>query len=183
MTVAAGAMSEATVTLTGPAPSGGTEIRISSSDGVATAPAAVTVPAGSSSTTFAVKTKLVGADTIATISAALGSAVREVPLRVMTPVAGPPTLQSLEVDRSVFKGGESAAGTVRLSGAAPLAGMVIQLRSSNPAATVPASVTVPNGALSATFTVTTRAVSLETQLEITAFFSDQTRTVPLRLTP
>jgi trimeric autotransporter adhesin len=181
--VPAGATSEATVTLTGRAPAGGTAVRISSSDGVATAPATVTVAEGAISTTFTVKTKLVGADTVATISAAAGGAMVEAVLRVMTPVAGPPTLQSLDIDRAALKGGETTMGTVRLTGAAPIGGTVIQVRSSNPAAVVPATVTVPVGALSATFTVSTRTVSLETELEITAFFSDQTRTVPIRLAP
>jgi hypothetical protein len=182
-TVLAGATSEGTATLSGPAPAGGLEVRLSSSDGVAAVPPSIIVPGGSSSVTFNVRTRLVAADTIATISGVAGGGLREAALRVTTPVAGPPSLQALEVEPSVFRGGQNSQGTVRLTGAAPAAGMVIILRSSNPVAIVPNSVTVPAGAISATFIVTTRAVSLDTQFEITASFGDQTRTVPIHLAP
>src|SRR5687768_18522695 len=72
-TVNAGTSSEGTVMLTGLAPAAGTEIRLSSSDGVAHVPGSITVPAGAVSATFTVTTRLVAADTNATIGALLGS--------------------------------------------------------------------------------------------------------------
>jgi hypothetical protein len=57
-------------------------------------------------------------------------------------------------------GGQTATGTVRLSAAAPAGGFTVALSSDNTAAAqVPVSVTVPAGATSAGFTVTTNVVS------------------------
>lgn len=181
--VVAGATSEGTVTLSGPAPTNGIEVRLSSSDGVATVPASIIVPGGATSGTFTVRTRLVAADTNGTISALAGAEKRDVVLRVTALIARPPALQSLEVEPSVFRGGQSTQGTVRLTAAALAGGFLVNLRSSNSVASVPGNVTVPAGAISTTFTVTTRAVSLDTQFEITASFSDQTHTVMIRLTP
>jgi hypothetical protein len=181
--VVAGATSDGTATLSGRAPSGGSELRLASSDGAATVPPSIIVPAGSTSVTFTVQTRLVAADTSATISALMGAEKREVALRVTAPIARPPSLQALEVEPAVFRGGQNTQGSVRLTGAAPAGGFLVNLRSSNSVASVPGTVTVPAGVVSATFTVTTRPVSLETQFEITASFGDQTHTVAIRLTP
>lgn len=182
-TVVAGATSEGTVTLGGRAPGNGIEVRLSSTDGVASVPASIIVPAGSVSGIFTVVTRVVAADTVATISGLVGAEKRDVALRVTAPIARPPSLQALEVEPSVFRGGQNTQGTVRLTGVAPAGGFLVNLRSSNSVASVPGTVTVPAGAISATFTVTTRAVSLDTQFEITASFGDQTHTVAIRVMP
>jgi len=182
-TVVAGATSDGRVTLSGPAPSGGTEVRLSSSDAVAVIPGSMTVSVGSITGTFTIRTLVVAADTMTTISGLAGGEKREATLRVTAPVARPPTLQALEVQPSVIKGGENAQGTVRLTGAAPAGGMLVNLRSSNAAATVPSGVRIPADGITATFTVTTSAVSLDTQFEITASLGDQTRTALIRVTP
>lgn len=181
-TVMAGAPSEGTVTLSGRAPRNGIEVRLSSSDGVAVVPASIIVPAGTVTGTFTVTTRVVAADTTATISALVGGEKRETALRVMAPIARPPTLQALEVEPSIFRGGQNAQGTVRLTGSA-LAAMAVTVRTSNALATVPNSVTVSAGASTATFTVTTRPVTLDTVFDITASLADQTRAVQIRLTP
>ena len=67
-------------------------------------------------------------------------------------------------------GGGTIQGVVHIQNAAPAGGQVYTLTSSNPsAATVPASVTVPAGASSASFTVTTRAVSVSTPVMLTVW--------------
>ena len=181
-TVNAGTLSEGTVTLTGRAPAQGTEVRLSSSDGVAQVPGSITVPGGVVSATFTVATRLVAADTNATISALLGTDKRDVVLQVMAPIPRPPTLESLEIEPSVVKGGQNTQGTIRLTGPA-LAPMVFTLRTSSSLATPPATVTVPARAASATFTVTTRPVTLDTVFDIVAILGDQARSAPIRLTP
>jgi hypothetical protein len=181
-TVTAGAASHGTVTMRSRS-SHPFEIHLSSSDAVASVPSSIVIPSGSTSAAFDVTTRLVAADTMATISATAGNARQEVALQVVGPVARPATLDGLEVDATTVRGGQSAQGTVRLTGVAPAGGLSISIRSSNAAALVPATVTVPPGALTAAFTISTRPVTLETQLEITAFYSDQTRTVPLQLMP
>jgi hypothetical protein len=82
---------------------------------------------------------------------------------VSPPPPPPPPAASLSavgVSPADVVGGDPATGTVVLSSTAPSGGFQVVLSSDNPvAATVPASVTVPAGSTSATFTVTTSAVS------------------------
>jgi hypothetical protein len=62
---------------------------------------------------------------------------------------------SVTVSPSIVTAGASGQGTVTLSAAAPAAGASVTLASSNAAvATVPATLTIPSGLSSATFTVT-----------------------------
>jgi hypothetical protein len=181
-TVDAGGKSEGTVALAAPAPANGIAVRLSSSDGVAVVPASITVPAGTQSATFTITTRLVAADTSATIGVLVGADRRDAVLRVMAPVPRPPTLLALELEPSVLRGGQSAQGTIRFTGPA-LTPMTVTVRSSNALATTPSTVTALTGASSATFPVTTRPVSLDTVFDITAGLADQSRSAQIRLTP
>ena len=181
--VVAGASSEGTLTLSGAAPSGGVPVTISSSDGAAAVPASLTVSAGSSTATFTIQTRVVAADTNATITVTVGGQTRAVMLHIIAPVPRPASLEGLVIDLSPLKGGQTARGTVLLTSAAPASGFIVNLRSSNFVATVPANITVPQGAVSVTFAVGTAPVQLETHLEITASAGDVTRTVPFHVTP
>jgi uncharacterized protein (TIGR03437 family) len=82
-----------------------------------------------------------------------------------------PQLQSLTLSASSVAGGGTAQGTVTLSAAAPSGGAVVSLSSNSTPVTVPASVTVPTGATSATFTVTAGTVSSGQTATITASYS------------
>src|SRR3989454_1099942 len=93
------------------------------------------------------------------------------------------TLVSLAVSPPSVIGGNSATGTVTLSGPAPAGGAQVTLSSNSSAATVPASVTVPAGATSATFTLTTSAVTASTSATISAVYSGVTRTATLTVNP
>src|SRR5437773_4081068 len=64
---------------------------------------------------------------------------------------------------SVTGGPQSSTGTVTLSGPAPAGGAQVTLSSSNGAASVPSSVTVPAGSSSANFTVNTSIVLISTR--------------------
>jgi hypothetical protein len=77
-------------------------------------------------------------------------------------------LSSLTLSAVSVTGGNSVQGSVLLSGAAPMGGVVVALTSSNTAVAVaPASVTVGAGATSASFIVTTSTVSASTSLSLT----------------
>jgi hypothetical protein len=66
------------------------------------------------------------------------------------------TLENLTVDPATVTAPASSTGTVTLNGAAPAGGVSVTLRSSDTGkATVPASVTVPEGKSSATFVIST----------------------------
>jgi hypothetical protein len=70
---------------------------------------------------------------------------------------------------------------VTLSAAAPAQGVAILLSASGAAATIPSSVTVPSGAVSATFDVVTARVSVTTDILITARVGGMTQAATLRL--
>ncbi|MCS7209999.1 MAG: S8 family serine peptidase [Fimbriimonadales bacterium] len=95
-----------------------------------------------------------------------------------------PSLSSLSLNPSSVVGGNSSTGTVTLTAPAPTGGFVVNLSSSNTnVATVPSSVTVPAGATSATFTVSTRAVSSTTNVTITASAGGVSRQATLTVNP
>ncbi len=172
--------STGTVRLSGPAPAGGAQNQLASSNGAAKVPSSVIVPAGVSSASFTVSTSAVAASTAVTISASYSGATKSASLTV-TPAPPPlPTLSSLTLNpTSVVGGVQSSTGTVRLSGPAPAGGAQIQLASSNGAAKVPSSVIVPAGATSANFTVNTSLVLLTTSSTISATYRGTTRAATL----
>ena len=94
-----------------------------------------------------------------------------------------PGLQSVTVSAGSVAGGASVTGTATLNTAAPAGGAVVQLISSNTAAaTVPASVTVPAGATSATFTVSTLSQSSTTTVAVGGIYAGATRAALLGVT-
>jgi hypothetical protein len=74
--------STGTVTLSGPAPAGGAQVMLASSNGAASVPSSVIVPAGASNATFRVNTSVVLVSTSATISASYNGATRTADLSV-----------------------------------------------------------------------------------------------------
>jgi hypothetical protein len=181
--VVGGATSQGTASLTSAAPAGGAVVTLSSSNmSAATVPASVTIPAGAFSATFSVSTASVTASTSVTISGAFGGATRNATLTVTPPPAPPPpaSLSSISVTPASVTGGSSAQGTVTLTSAAPTGGLVVALSTSNTAvATAPSSVTVAQGATSASFAIATRAVSSSTSVTITTSAGGVTRTAGL----
>jgi Subtilase family len=82
-----GSSSTGTVTLSGPAPSGGAVVNLSSSASAATVPSSVTVIAGYTSGTFTVNTSTVTASTPVTITASYAGVSKTASLTVMPPAA------------------------------------------------------------------------------------------------
>ena len=100
------------------------------------------------------------------------------------PAPAPAALSGLSVSPASVTGGAAAQGTVTLTAAAPAGGFPVTLSSSNAtAASVPASVSVTQGATSAGFTVTTSAVTASTPVTIMASAGGVTRTATLTVTP
>ena len=106
--------------------------------------------------------------------------------RTFTPQAapsGPPALSALTISPSSVVGGATAQGTVTLTSAAPSGGAVIALTSSNPSvASVPSSINIAAGSLSATFAIATVSVTSSTSVTITSAYGGVTRTAPLNVT-
>jgi hypothetical protein len=78
-----GQSSTGTVTLTGPAPAGGAQVFLSSSNGAASVPSSVIVPAGATSATFTVNTSFVLISTSSTISASYKGTTQTATLGVL----------------------------------------------------------------------------------------------------
>ena len=168
------------VTLTAPASSSTYVVNITSSVSAVIVPATVTIPAGSTSTSFSMATQPVQAETSVTINALAGVETRTATL-VVRPAAVP-AVDRLQVDPS-FEGGQSSTATVHLDRPASPSPIVVTLASDNPALVVPASVTVSVGTSAATFTMTSRVVSSETRVTVSASAGGQTRTAEVRVRP
>lgn len=165
-TVSGGSSTTGTVTLNGPAPSGGALITLSSSDStVATlASSTVTIPQGATSATFTVNTSSVTTAANVVISATYAGNTVSANLTVTPYVA----IASVSLSPATVVGGTPSTGTVTLSQAAPSAGIIVNLSSSNGSvASVPASITVASGNTTATFSITTYPVSGSTAVTIT----------------
>jgi len=172
--------STGTVTLSAPAPVGGIVVSLTSSrTSAAAVPPSVTVPAGSTSATFAVTTFPVSSSTSATISASYGAVTRSSNISVNRP-----SLLSLSLSPATVKGGIGSTGTVKLNGPAPAGGASVSLSSSRTStATVPSTVIVAAGSTSATFLITTRTVSSSRNVTISASYRGVTKRATLRVTP
>jgi hypothetical protein len=145
---------DAMVSLGLPAPAGGAIVAITSSDpGLAAVPASVTVPEGTTAIGFPISTVGVSGDAYVTIGAAYGGGTRSLVVRIAT-VA----VSSLSLNPEKVFAGSTSTGTVTLVSPAPATGTIVTLVSDNTnVATVPASITVPAGATSASFTVSTKS--------------------------
>ncbi len=174
--VAGGASSQATVTLTGPAPKNGLVVALSSSDPAAQVPASVTVPAGSTSATFTITTSVVTQQVVATVTASANGTSVTGDLTVNAP-----NLERIALTPRTLPGGQTATGTLTLTLPAPAGGAVIALSSDNPAAVVPATATIPAGGTTTTFTVTTRPVPKTIIANIKATFANLSQTAQLEV--
>ena len=180
-TVLGGAASTATVALNGPAPSDVSVTLTNSNPSAATVQSTVTVPANSTSATFTVTSQTVASSATAVITATLNGSAQAT--LTVNPAATALTFLTLN-PTSVVGGSANSTGTVTLNGFPPSAGTAVTLSSSNPsAAKVPASVTVPSTATSATFTVTSLSVTSSAPVVITATFNNGSKTATLTVNP
>jgi len=176
--VVGGSSSTGTVTLSGPAPSGGLVVTLSSTSADATVPSSVKVLANQASATFTVNTISYHGNVKATITGRAGGATESAVLTIYAP-----TLIGLSLNPYFVVGGNSSVGTVTLSGPAPSGGVVVSLRSSSTYATLPVSVTVAAGSSSATFTISTLHYSGIYKPIITATFGSAVDEAVLEVTP
>lgn len=153
----------ASVTLTAVAVSD-TAVSLASSDPSVSIPASVIVHAGSITASFSVSTTTVLADTSVMLTASLNSISKQVSLLVTQS-----KILSLKLTPTSVVGGEISTGKVTLSAASPAEGFVVNISSSNTSAVaVSASVTVPAGSKTATFPITSLAVSVQKKPIISA---------------
>ncbi len=142
------------VTLTEPAPIGGWVVNLSSEyPSSVIVPASVTVPAGQTGIGFLIIPGQFSNTFVCDIYASDGISGNQARLTVVGD-----SLAGVSVSPPSVVGGTSATGTVTLTSVAPPGGWTVQLKTQYPATdTVPASIVVPAGSLSANFTITTKA--------------------------
>jgi hypothetical protein len=191
--VTGGNNSTATITLNRLVQGGSFAVNLSSSDpSIVSVPASVPIALGSNNAMVSITTRSVTQPVTVTITASAGGATVTDTLSVNPGAAPPPppppppaaTLTTLAVNPTSLVGGNSASGTLTLSGAAPSSGAVIALTSSNPSiVSVPATVTIGAGGSSATFSISTQSVTASTSVTLSATYGGTTRTSTITLTP
>lgn len=163
-TVASGGSVTGTIELTSPAPQGGVAVEVLFNTNQVTAPTTVIVPSGAASANFTITARVVPVDTVATIT--VRRTVADAKSDTLTILAGQFGLSVSPT--SVLGGRENSVGTITLDAPAGPLGLTINLSSSNAAATVPATVTIPAGATTVTFPITTTTVNSNRTVTITA---------------
>ena len=177
-TILAGDSSAGTVILGAPAPSGGVTVALASASNAVTLPTGIKVAAGHTSATFILKATSVTTPTTVTLTATVGTSSQ-----VATLTIEPPSLTQVALAPNSVVGGKTSTGTVAIGSAAPVGGLTISLLSSDSSATVPATVTIPAGKTSSTFTVSTTKVTSNTTATITATFGSVSKAAVLTITP
>ncbi|MGC4044820.1 MAG: hypothetical protein QM758_13590 [Armatimonas sp.] len=93
-------------------------------------------------------------------------------------------MPSLSISPTTLGSEQASVGSVTLSGPAPEGGLTLSLSNSDPSAvTIPTSVTIPEGATSATFPITAGNVSLQRQATIAVRLWDQTSSQVVTVKP
>ncbi len=175
--VSAGATGQGTVTISAAAPAGGVSISLSSSNpAVATVPATVAIAAGATSAPFTVTGVAVGT---ATIAAALnGTSTQSAALTVTARLSA---LASIVLNATSVVGGTNVIGTITLTAAAPAIGATVSLTAADPLV-APATVVVPGGGTTATFTIETKIVTATTAGTVTGSYGGASASAPLSVT-
>ena len=151
----------------------------SSNPSVATVPATIVVPAGATSQSFSIVTQPVTTSQTVFITAASGGVSSSAVLTI-----NPLTLSGLTLAQSSVTGIATITGNTVTIPTAIGGSTTVTLASSNTAAaTVPASVVIPAGATSATFSITTASVAAAQTATITASLNGSSRTATLTVNP
>ena len=174
--VVGGTGASGTLELSSVAPNGGLVVSLASNRSGVVVPATITIPAGSTTVSFAIQTSKVNADVTASITATLNGNTRSAQIRVVAH-----QLATLAVIPSSVSGGSTFTGRVTLQQAAPAGGIVVSLASSDPAVSLPATVTIDAGKTTATFAGTTAAVTATKNVTITASLNGNSVTDTLRV--
>jgi hypothetical protein len=176
--VRGGANSTGTVTLNGPAPTGGLTVSLSSNKSDATVPQSVTVAAGETSKTFTVTTSPVVNETAASITATTAGGTKSATLTLTRA-----QVSNLSVSPSTITSGATATGTVSIDAPAPAGGTSVSLAVDKSAASVTSTVVIPAGQTTATFTVFTSSVSADTTVFISANANNSSRSNSFTVQP
>jgi hypothetical protein len=179
--VTAGNAASLTVYLTGPA-AAGTNVSLTSSDpSVLQVPSTAPLTTGATQVSVTGTTSAVNSQTAVTVTADYNLSSGQGSLTVVP--APPLTVSTFNFSPNSLTGGNTATGTVTLTGLAPAAGVNVVLSSPSALVVVPPTVTVPGGAWTAPVTAQTSAVSSVTNVTVTASYGGVSVGAPLWLVP
>jgi len=167
------------VTLTSPAPTGGTVVALGATSFQVTIPATVIVPAGAKTAKFTIQTSATATAGDVRIYASVGGQG----LRTILSILPSANLTSFIISPDTIRGGDNALGTVTLDGPAPAGGAVITLARSSNNVKIPVSVTIVAGATEASFTIQTKHVTRTTNVTMTASYNFVLLSANLTITP
>jgi hypothetical protein len=172
---------KAAITLSAPAPPGGTQFTLSSPSATVTLPATVTVPQNLSSTSFLITTSVVTSNVGVNMSATAGA------LTVQNQVTVLPLLAAVQTPATIQGGtppGPASTATIYLNGSAPQGGINVTVSSDHPSvAAVPSSVFMAAGLTRATIPITTSAVGSPVLITLTATYGGTTVQTQFNVVP
>jgi trimeric autotransporter adhesin len=175
-TLGSGQSATCTVTLTKALTTTST-IALTSTTETLSVPPSLTISAGASSGSFTATAGTLSVDQSATVSASWNGRTRSASLSLTAPA----TLSGLTCAASTILTPGSTECTITLTKAAPGGGFTVTLTSDNASTTIPGTVTVPAGAMSAGFTATAAALETDQDAVLTATASGVSRTFSLAL--
>ena len=161
--VMAGSNAVGTLKLNGVAPKEGVRIALTSDSGIAKIPESVTIPAGQTTAIFDVLTKPTAEKVAVRILARAPASSIELAIAV-----NPPAIDTLTLSQTNVPAGSSAVATLTLNVPAPNGGYIVALSSNQSLIKLPASVVVPAGKNSITFTLSISATASFETATITA---------------
>jgi hypothetical protein len=167
-----------TVTLSAPAPQGGTAIRLTSGHPNARVAEVIVAEPGRMSVDFAVITSPVEYLVAVPITAAAGACTASTPVLVH-----PAVLSAVALSAVASRGNAELTGKASLSGPAPEGGAVVRLQSSDPVVAVPQEVTVPAGETWVNFVVRVGASVSLNSVAITASYQHSVENALLSVAP
>ena len=166
------------VSLDVPAPEDTLVSLLSSDPSALQVPSGVTVPLGSSSAFFSVSA-LADSPSV-TVTASLGSS-QATDSASVSETAPPTNADDLTLKPDTVVAGQDSKGTVTLDCEAPPGGTAVTLGSSDPGVAVPATVVVPEGALSIDFTIDTDPGLGDGQFDVSATAGSGTKHATLTI--
>jgi ASPM-SPD-2-Hydin domain-containing protein/centrosomal CEP192-like protein len=174
------------VTLSAAAPGGGFVVNLASDNAAVVLPANVTVVPGSTSASFTATVSPVSSVQTATLTAGAGNVAETFFLQLNASAIGQgttgiPVLSGLNCTIESIAGAGTVGCTVTLNAPAPNGGFVVNLASSNPAVTLPATVTVAAESTIASFTANVSPVSSAQMVTLTASAGSTAETFTLQL--
>jgi Zn-dependent metalloprotease len=169
------------VTLSAPAPAGGTIVTLTSEDpSVASVPASIKVPAGAANKVFPITVKPVTSRRIILITATLGTS--SVSRRLLVE---PNVLQGMVLNPNPVRSGQYVSGVLTLKCPAPAGGINVALSSSVPSVANPtvSNITIAAGKANVAFKIRTARVSSVKNVVIKAAANGKTLAQTLRVNP